>query len=718
MSRQLLVSLLNCSWQWGLLGGIIWFLIRRLRLSNTTAYLLWLFSLISLPILFGLNQFVPAFSIGGAVPELTREQPINVPSLSSAVRDLPETLSTDSETQSKNQLLAKVRFFANWTKMDMILCLWAFGSLTMLIRFAFGLYQVHQLRGAATVADDSYQSICQRLAQDLNIGRQVRVCFSDRVVSPISFGLLTPCILIPRGLNLEQFKLVAVHELAHVRRLDWLTNLFSHLVGVFFFFHPLYHFLNRRLIDLREQICDDWVIQLTSARKNYAQCLLDLVHCKNMFIPLGLTLNQPSRLESRIDSILKNNRRLDLQPKRRLLLMAATLFLTCLPLLAMAQLVPLGTFQVSLFTQTPQKPKKGIDETERGNSKQKESDQIEKTYSVKLGGSLKVISEFGALDVQTADQDKVEIVISKESEFKLDKWIQAALTDFEVTFEHKGSDVHINGIFKHGLEYWQKKRLKGLKIHFQVKVPQQYNVDLKTVGGRISVADLGGEVRAQTTGGSLRFGNIKGTVWGHTSGGSIKLTSCDSSNSVLKALGLTLPPRDNLIDLKTSGGNVEVHDVTGTVKVQTSGGSLRLGEIRGFIRGNTSGGSIELEECNGGAEVQTSGGSITLENVTGAVSVRTSGGSIDATMTMQPQHDSILNLRTSGGGIVVTLIPDIAVDLDARASGGHVSSDFPIVSMIKEKVLKSRLKGSINGGGPLLNLKTSGGNIRLKMGRK
>ena len=718
MSKQLLISLLNCSWQWVLLGGITWFMTSRLRLSNTTTYLLWLFSLISLPILFGLNQFVPALSIGGTVPELTQKQPINVPGLAPAVRDLPETLSTDSETQSKNQLLTKVGFFVNWTKMDMILCLWAFGSLTMLMRFAFGLYQVHQLRRTATVADDSYQSICQRLAQELNIGRRIRMYFSDRVVSPISFGLLMPCILIPRGLNLEQFKLVAVHELAHVRRLDWLTNLFSHLVGVFFFFHPLYHFLNRRLIDLREQICDDWVIQLTGVRKNYAQCLLDLIPYKNMFVPLALTLNQSSRLESRIDSILKNSRRLDLKPKGRLLIMAATLFLTCLPLLAMAQLVPLGTFQVSLFTQTLQKPQKGIDETEGGNSKQKKPDQIEKAYSVKPGGSLKVISEFGALDVQTADQDKVEIFISKESEFKLDKWIQAALTDFEVVFEHKGSDVHINGIFKHGLEYWQKKGLKGLKIHFQVKVPRQYNIDLKTASGGISVADLGGEVRAQTAGGSLRFGNIRGTVWGRASGGSIELTSCDSSNSVLKALGLMLPSRDSFIDLKTSGGDVEVHDVAGTVKVQTSGGSLRLRKIRGFIWGNTSGGSIKLEECNEGTEVQTSGGNITLENVTGAVSAKTSGGSIGATVTMQPQHDSSLNLHTSGGGIVVTLIPDIAADLDARAGWGNVSSDFPVVSMIEEKVSKSRLKGSINGGGPLLKLRTSGGNIRLKMGKK
>jgi len=150
------------------------------------------------------------------------------------------------------------------------------------------------------------------LTQRLDIERRVTVYLSDRVVSPISFGWLSPCILIPRKLSSEQFELVVIHELAHVQRLDWLTNLFSHLIGVIFFFHPFYHFLNRELTYLQERICDDWVIQLTGERKNYAQCLLDLVLHRDRAISVALSLNQPSQLESRIDSILKNNRRLDL----------------------------------------------------------------------------------------------------------------------------------------------------------------------------------------------------------------------------------------------------------------------------------------------------------------------------------------------------------------------------------------------------------------------
>ena len=224
----------------------------------------------------------------------------------------------------------------------------------------------------------------------MKINFSVTVYFSNQVVSPISFGWRSPRILIPQTLSLEQFELVAVHELAHVQRLDWLTNLFSYLVGAIFFFHPFYHLLNRRLVDLREQICDDWVIRLTGARKNYAQCLLDLVRHKDEDISLALALNQPSQLESRIGSILKDNRRLDLQPNPRLLWLATTLLFTSLSLLAMAQLVPLRSVQLSLFSQTAKTSEEVVDMSDKRRSEQTEQGQTMAKKEYENGRRVKV----------------------------------------------------------------------------------------------------------------------------------------------------------------------------------------------------------------------------------------------------------------------------------------------------------------------------------------
>ena len=380
MTKQILLSLLNCSWQWLLLSGLIWFatsaVFRKSRRSNATVHLLWLLSLLSLPILFGLNQFVPALSIDrNPVSESAQVQPIAVSGLAALTTYGPAISSVESGPHAESQLLAGGKFPVHLSKMDLLLCVWAIGASAMLVRFMFGLCRIYQFRRGAVAAADSYQAICRRLARQLHINRPVTVCFSDRIASPISFGWLSPYILIPRKLDLEQFELVAAHELAHVQRLDWLTNLFLHLVGVIFFFHPIYHLLTRQLVHVRERICDDWVIQLTGARKNYAQCLLDLVRYRDRGISLALSLNQPSWLESRIDSILKSDRRLDVQLKPRLQLIVATLLLTCLPLLAMAQLAPLKTFHVSLFAQTPQESNESEPPTATPSEEQAEGDQ-------------------------------------------------------------------------------------------------------------------------------------------------------------------------------------------------------------------------------------------------------------------------------------------------------------------------------------------------------
>ena len=62
----------------------------------------------------------------------------------------------------------------------------------------------------------------------------------------------------------------------------------------------------------------------------------------------------------------------------------------------------------------------------------------------------------------------------------------------------------------------------------------------------------------------------------------------------------------------------------------------------------------------------------------------------------------------------VNLMPDIAIDVDAETSGGQVSTDFVVASVIQGKIPKNRLKGNINGGGTLLKLHTSAGSIRLQ----
>ncbi len=161
------------------------------------------------------------------------------------------------------------------------------------------------------------------------------------------------------------------------------------------------------------------------------------------------------------------------------------------------------------------------------------------------------------------------------------------------------------------------------------------------------------------------------------------------SNGIKVTYKVTLPESFN-IDLDTKGGSIDIKKLTGEVDAQTSGGS------------------IHLEDTHGDINIKTSGGSLNLDNITGQINGHTSGGSIKLKMPKSPTGDS--KITTSGGSIKAYLADDVAVDLYAKTSGGSVSSELPV----QGKTTKRSINGTLNGGGPQLTLKTSGGSVRIK----
>ncbi|MEP1448399.1 MAG: DUF4097 family beta strand repeat-containing protein [Paraglaciecola sp.] len=147
---------------------------------------------------------------------------------------------------------------------------------------------------------------------------------------------------------------------------------------------------------------------------------------------------------------------------------------------------------------------------------------------------------------------------------------------------------------------------------------------------------------------------------------------------------------------------------TYNVELDTSGGSLSIEDLIGQLQANTSGGSINVQNIQGDVKLHTSGGSIKTGNISGNIKAHTSGGSINVSIDKQLTKDA--KLTTSGGSISAYLDSDIQVNIDAKTSGGRVKSDFKINGMLK----KMHVRGSINGGGPNLTLKTSGGSIKIK----
>ncbi len=304
-------------------------------------------------------------------------------------------------------------------------------------------------------------------------------------------------------------------------------------------------------------------------------------------------------------------------------------------------------------------------------------DRLAQSYQVKAGGKFVLEADRGSIEVTSASGDQVAIEVLRKVTGESRAGAESVLKNHEVQFAQDGDTVRVHAEMNSGwISGWSGKG-RNLQVRFLISVPKQFNVDLKTAGGSIKVADLTGHARSRTSGGSLNFGQIEGPIVGRTAGGSINVAGCK-----------------------------------GDVDIRTSGGSIHLGEIDGNITAQTSGGSLSVKQSKGKTVVKTSGGNIDVAEVKGSLEAITSGGSITASVADQPSGDC--RLETSGGSIKVSLSDKVAVDVDAKTSGGGVKTELPVAVIVHGEHKPNRLQGKINGGGPMLSLHTSGGGIFLQ----
>jgi DUF4097 and DUF4098 domain-containing protein YvlB len=302
-------------------------------------------------------------------------------------------------------------------------------------------------------------------------------------------------------------------------------------------------------------------------------------------------------------------------------------------------------------------------------------ENINKTFPASPGGSLVVDVDFGSIDVSTnAASAEIAVDLWRKVTRKNKDDEEQFLRVNPVQFLHDGNTLTVRCRTEEKNRWFSGWGNRN-EAKYTIRVPSSFNAKLNTSGGGIEVSDLTGSVNVNTSGGGLRFARLHGPLNGDTSGGGIRVADCEGA-----------------IQVKTSGGGIEV-----------IGGGGRLA-------GETSGGGVAVKSFGGPVSVETSGGGITIENINGKVKASTSGGPINAVLLSPVPGD--VTLSTSGGGVTVKVAEQTAFNLDAETSGGGVSCDLPVT--IQGKKENHRLKGAVNGGGPAVELRSSGGGIRIK----
>ena len=193
-----------------------------------------------------------------------------------------------------------------------ILTAWTIGFTFFGLRFFGGLWYIRKLRQSAIPLHLKWTSFVEHLRSKLGISRAVKLAESPYINTPMVIGYLKPIILIPvgmiSGLSTEEVETIFIHELAHIKRHDYLVNLFQSFMEMVFFFNPFIWTLSNHLRKEREYCCDDIVITQHGSSRAYAHALARLAEVRlsgNTFA-LGLAENKNVLLD-RIKRIMEKS---------------------------------------------------------------------------------------------------------------------------------------------------------------------------------------------------------------------------------------------------------------------------------------------------------------------------------------------------------------------------------------------------------------------------
>ena len=351
---------------------LVVFLCTRLmrRASSAARHLLWSMALAGILLLPVFSSslpswnvsFVPDFpSIEKAAPENRFSKPPQT-----SIKDhssSPGMASIKSHKNDKNNVFenrnAKKDILGSLKKepvdssrttvlkggINALLIIWILGVVTLLMRLVAGKMIIWRLAGKSKkITEPSWHILSKSLAEQFQIKRTVGLLQSSRIEMPMTWGLKHPKILLPAKAEFwssEQRRLVLMHELAHVKRLDSLSQFLSLLSVALLWFNPFMWISYRQFLKEREHACDDYVLKECSQASEYAGFLLNIarsVSSARVLSQATVAMARKKQLEGRLLAILDPNAKRRTLTRFSVLFAGATVLLMVLPLAALRPL--------------------------------------------------------------------------------------------------------------------------------------------------------------------------------------------------------------------------------------------------------------------------------------------------------------------------------------------------------------------------------------------
>ncbi|MGB0864064.1 MAG: M56 family metallopeptidase [Saprospiraceae bacterium] len=189
------------------------------------------------------------------------------------------TIATDNITIEKT-FQAKATDWISRYKVFLALG-WLLGVVVLLVRMLGSWWYLKTLRTKGlTVFENKYLEQFKALQKQLNINSTIQFYLSSLVSEPITFGFLKPIVLVPIGLinqlSEQEVEAILLHELAHVKRHDFLINILQNCIEITLFYHPVIWWISNQVRHIREECCDDMAISIQKNTTIYAETLVQI----------------------------------------------------------------------------------------------------------------------------------------------------------------------------------------------------------------------------------------------------------------------------------------------------------------------------------------------------------------------------------------------------------------------------------------------------------
>ncbi len=222
-----------------------------------------------------------------------------------------------------------------------IFLIWGVFFILKSIQLTGGIFYIHKIRTRNIIAVPAqWQQKLAAFCTKISISRPVTLLQSELVNAPVAIGWLKPVILVPVGmlcqLSAGQVESILLHELAHIRRQDFLVNIMQGIIEAVFFFNPALLWLSAIIREEREACCDDMVLAHISRKSDYLEALLAMgsnTGKVNLAMSLASGKNQ---LKNRLKRMIcRENQRLSVREIFSLLL--GVIFITAFTILPKAE---------------------------------------------------------------------------------------------------------------------------------------------------------------------------------------------------------------------------------------------------------------------------------------------------------------------------------------------------------------------------------------------